>query len=557
MINLLLFNFLTSIYIYSFGVFFTKTFMNEEKIKQRNFYDYGIYGAIFLSFIGLLLNFFLPLNKSLCTILLLIGLFYTFYNKNIFYLKKNYLYILSPFILSSLLLIFSNANRPDAGLYHLPFISIINENPIIIGLANIHFRFGHSSLIQYLSGINNNFLFDDVGITIPLSLLVSYLILYFYEEIRNLIKTKIFNYETLYLFFSLIFILYSFNRYSAFGNDAVPHIVFIYLIYKFIIIKNFKETNQNQLLEIILISIFLITQKIFLIIAGIFTLIIFFYYKDKRKFFLSRGFYFSSLFIIIFFLKNLLISGCLIYPMKSTCFNNLEWHDSSKTKTESISGEAWAKDWINFNNKNEINIEDYNKKFNWVKTWKKNHFFKVIEKFSPFVIFMILFTCYLFYLKKRYKKKYSYNKNILEKNYLICLLISLCGFLLWFLKFPLYRYGMSFIATTSILSLIYIINIINLDLRLLSKTLSNWILIGFVLFGLRNINRIIETENKNYLGSPWPKIYSFTSNNEKQAYDRHIKGDKFMFYTVNNGLCMYGPSPCTYYIDNKLKKKKF
>ena len=48
--------------------------------------------------------------------------------------------------------------RPDAGLYHLPYISILNENKIIIGLSNIHFEFGHVSILQYLSAIYNNFL---------------------------------------------------------------------------------------------------------------------------------------------------------------------------------------------------------------------------------------------------------------------------------------------------------------------------------------------------------------------------------------------------------------
>ena len=47
---------------------------------------------------------------------------------------------------------YSNEYRPDAGFYHIPYIQILNENKIILGLANIHSRFGHVSIIQYLSG---------------------------------------------------------------------------------------------------------------------------------------------------------------------------------------------------------------------------------------------------------------------------------------------------------------------------------------------------------------------------------------------------------------------
>ena len=36
--------------------------------------------------------------------------------------------------------------------------------------------------------------------------------------------------------------------------------------------------------------------------------------------------------------------------------------------------------------------------------------------------------------------------------------------------------------------------------------------------------------------------------------DYHNK--KFMYYVAKDSYCMYGPSPCTYYIENKLIKKK-
>ena len=55
-------------------------------------------------------------------------------------------------IISFLLILLSNINRPDAGLYHLPYISLLNENKILLGSANIHFRFGHISL-QYINDI--------------------------------------------------------------------------------------------------------------------------------------------------------------------------------------------------------------------------------------------------------------------------------------------------------------------------------------------------------------------------------------------------------------------
>ena len=62
------------------------------------------------------------------------------------------------------------------------------------------------------------------------------------------------------------------------------------------------------------------------------------------------------------------------------------FYDEDKTIHEARSGEAWAKDWIN-QKENKLQYDEYNKNFNWIDTWKKNHFKKIIEKISPFIFF--------------------------------------------------------------------------------------------------------------------------------------------------------------------------
>ena len=52
--------------------------------------------------------------------------------------------------------------------------------------------------------------------------------------------------------------------------------------------------------------------------------------------------------------KNILISGCLIYPSNSTCIPSLSWSNTATTVREEIMGEAWSKDWINYENKSQI-----------------------------------------------------------------------------------------------------------------------------------------------------------------------------------------------------------
>ena len=51
--------------------------------------------------------------------------------------------------------------------------------------------------------------------------------------------------------------------------------------------------------------------------------------------------------ISIWFVKNILISGCAIYPVSFTCINKLPWHNTDNKFFESqpcaLASEAWAK----------------------------------------------------------------------------------------------------------------------------------------------------------------------------------------------------------------------
>ena len=47
-------------------------------------------------------------------------------------------------------------------------------------------------------------------------------------------------------------------------------------------------------------------------------------------------------------LKNIFISGCILYPAKNTCIKSLYWTNYSEANLVSIENEAWAKGWPDF-----------------------------------------------------------------------------------------------------------------------------------------------------------------------------------------------------------------
>ena len=110
-------------------------------------------------------------------------------------------------IISVLLVFYSNINRPDSGLYHLPYNAILNENKILLGIYNINFRFAHISSIQYLSGIYNNNFFPVEFLTLPIASIFSF---YFFFSIKKILYYS-YNKDNYLSFIYLLLLIFFFK----------------------------------------------------------------------------------------------------------------------------------------------------------------------------------------------------------------------------------------------------------------------------------------------------------------------------------------------------------
>ena len=357
MLTILFNSILSSFILISSGFFLKK----KKKLEVVDICEIAFFGAIFLSFISIALNFILPINRLLSNIVFisLIILFILSY-KNFYNLKNICVTILCTGCITSLILTLDNIYRPDAGLYHLPYTNIINENNIIIGLANIHFRFGHISVIQYLNAIFNNQILGTHGILLPTATIFSYFLVYLIQEIKNNFDKKIFG---TFIFLIFTYTLYGYNRYSEFGNDATAHI-YLFLVFIFFL-KEFDKENikVNLINKLLLLSIFSFLQKTTMLIGIFIPLYCYFFLKDKIKVINFTNF-FSFLFVLIWLIKNILISGCLIYPISITCFDKLNWYSNEKNYQisapyQSLENESWSKGWPDKKDQ-KLNFDEYN-----------------------------------------------------------------------------------------------------------------------------------------------------------------------------------------------------
>tara|TARA_B100000902_G_scaffold392422_1_gene444798 strand:- start:1624 stop:3309 length:1686 start_codon:yes stop_codon:yes gene_type:complete len=509
-----------------------------KKKDFNEFYENGLFGFILIGFVSLGLNFFFPLNlltNNIAFIIIVILAYkFDFFNQNFFKLIKNIFFVT---LISYLFLIYANVNRPDGFTYHLPYSQIINDHKIIIGLSNLQFRYGHISIFQYISSFFVNSIYSKNGLLIPISLVPSFFYIYcvnkFINDFDN-IKTRLNSYLVFLLFVTSV---YALSRYSGWGNDGQVHIFYFLTIIYLLDLYNNKN-NLNLFYKISLTSLFTFLIKPFHLITLLIPFAYFVFYKKKINLIKSRSSYFLLIFFCMWIVKNVLVSSCAIYPILITCSEKLSWFNESDIIKESLSGEAWSKDWINRENKS-LDHKDYVKDFNWLKTWVNNHFKIVLEKVFPVILFLIL-NFLLLYFSKCLKKNSSKKKDNLFK---VFFYFSLLTVFLWFIKFPLYRFGISYIYSFIIL-IFYFIYIKNINLNNLIKFKSFFIIIiCFSFFGLfiKNVSRIYDTKNASiypYLIKP------NTTPVVKQIYD--LDGN-FTHYQSISGACSVSKSPCTHF----------
>ena len=545
MISIFLLSIIATLLVAPFGVILKRRKISSA-INFQYFSEILIYGLILISFISLLLNFFTPLTKTVNTLILILPLLILCRNIKLFFNFKFFFFLFSVSFLVSLLLIKSHTYRPDAGLYHLPYINILNNEKIIFGLSNFHFRYGHISIIQYTSAIFNNYIFLTNGIVIPAALLYASIVLNFVSQVKIYLENKNYDFHLFFLISLIIYIFGKMSRYAEFGNDSPTHLLFFFLLSE-ILRNNFKH-KLSEIRNFFLLGIFIFMNKIFLTLSIIFPLI-FLSKNNYKKLLFSGKNLFTSIFFLMWIAKSIVVSGCALYPIKLTCIDNLSWTDIKTVKIVSAESEAWAKSWpayIKVNGK--ISHSNYNKDFIWLKTWINFNGNKTFKILFIYLIILILIG-FLFYKKNN-------NSNSLKiihfKNIKLIILILLFGISLWFFKSPDYRYGTGYII--GFLSVLFSLIISKHSKKNLDKKVYIIIILSFLVFFSKNLKRIVSVE-KNYINAPWPKYFSHSNDNLYKEPREITIDNKKLYFT--NGLCFYGLAPCSRHMVKFKVMRKF
>lgn len=408
----------------------------------------GIFGFFILSFLGNVFNFFIPLNIIFISIIFLIGLILFVINfKKIFLNIKTYHFVSFFFLIAFLALApFNWGKLHDIGLYYIQSIKWINESQLPFGLANLHGRLGFNSSWLMDAALIEPFLLLKNS---PIFLINSILSFFLGSSVFLNIFEKIYSrleFSDIFLFSISIPWLLKSNFFIASPSADLPAMLIVLFIF-YLLIKSYEEFEKYRFFHFVAITLacFVFTVKIstFPILIG--SIVSFIYseiIKTKKHVIYwgnnNRDYYPlllipSVLSTFIWIIRNIIMSGCIVYPISLGHFSNLKWSVSDVAlKNEN----DWIKSWARDSTKTP---EEVLGNWNWIKTWFAD--FIKSEKLL-FIIVILGLMLIFFYIFKSFREK----PNSLKINLIIIpISISLLGILFWFFNAPDKRFGYGFL----------------------------------------------------------------------------------------------------------------
>lgn len=417
---------------------------------------FPVLGMAVVGNVLIFLNYFFKLN-SLVVASILIFLI----SSNLINLQKRIninIENLISFILFPSILIFSTFDIPfnyDAGYYHLLHQAWLRDSNLIIGMVNIFWPFGMSSIYEYLSAI---LWFDKSFVLLHFLNLIFVQILYQFLFFQSL-KSKFNSLKFVSIFILIYSILDNFGFEGGRNgflyiqgvgkqDTAVGVLFFLLSIYMITAIKN-KEINDLDFILCSLLVLFIYEIKVSsLMIFPLFIAYLFMMIKNKLTLsktinYLSPALFFGAL----WFLKSILTTGCLVFPVNITCFESFDWYVKNSTADyEGITkfasynyeiGTSFA-EWIEFTSSFE---------------YRKSIFLNfIISLFLIYIIKSIFFN----------KKKNPISFNTFVVSYLIL------NFLYLLFYGPIPRYAIGFcLLTVSILGFFVDSSKFNIDKKLI------------------------------------------------------------------------------------------
>lgn len=402
--------------------------------NRHELYLYPITGLCTLGIIALIVNFFSAIavsaTYSLLAAFLLIGLFNVKKLKN----KEWIWFVFIAAALTPLAAVMPPGY--DAGLYHLPNQLWIRTEKIVFGLANLHGRFGFSSILEYIQApvwLHNNFKLLSYNIAI--------FALSFILFLKNIINDE-WNKWPFGRFVALLIagslaINHSYLNWNYTYSDVPAGLVFLMaFVQGWKILATPASISRSDLYAFSGLVGFAILLKLSTALIAVWFVVVVLCATVQNK--LSWRTVISvnlvNLFVgFAFLIKNFIVSGCLLYPASMTCIA-VPWSARSNAVSDAATVTAWARH-------RSSDFQPF-----WDSGWLYEYwipkYWEFIESLAEVVLIAIIVSLLLNAFGRSIERDHGGSgRGASVTNRYFPLIFITCALVFWFVKAPTPRFG--------------------------------------------------------------------------------------------------------------------
>ena len=329
-------------------------------VKELGYSGAGVIGAVGTAVLGILWNFLLPLNQLFAVTITLVGVGGLI--RAVVCRKRGGGNITSPisldvFIALAITVLAASAadhnylTHYDSGLYHIPTIVLNSVGPIMIGAANIHMRFGYNSSLYPLSAA---FFYPYFGVAASILVNIPLTALIGGAMVGSFHRTRMSRRDLPALGVALFVLFHMLAQSSLRDGVGAPQTDWpSFLLTSYVILLCLQivahlnappsdEYIPNRLWTACLVAAFAVTIKltqVLLPLVPIVTIAVLISTKRIQSWAPALlGLVLIAIVVTVWSTRGLLLSGCLAYPIFTTCVTSLPWTVPHGTATSDL---AW------------------------------------------------------------------------------------------------------------------------------------------------------------------------------------------------------------------------
>ncbi len=231
------------------------------------------------------------------------------------------LILLSVFVVISA----AEAHDWDTYLYHAQAVRWMENYRVIPGLANFHKRFGYNSALMPMHALMS-MSFTGHPLHIVNGFVTFIIISVSVFAVRSSVLEKRFRRSLLLWISALFYFVYSIDSVSSLGTDIVPMMLLIYIFATWCDLSDSGVVDPSAYGLLALLGIFDITVKLSVATVSLLALAVLIRLIREKKIRELLSFIFLSLITVIpYFIRNVITTGYLLYPMESLDLFDVEW----------------------------------------------------------------------------------------------------------------------------------------------------------------------------------------------------------------------------------------